>query len=78
MRRELSRYLVNECVFCLAQGELTVDLKPKTAGIRVLTIDGGGARGVIPLEFLKRLEALLGGCSLPAVIDFSAGTSSGD
>ncbi|PGG96243.1 hypothetical protein AJ80_09857 [Polytolypa hystricis UAMH7299] len=72
-----SEYHVSECVFCLAQESLIVDLKPKTAGLRVLTIDGGGVRGVIPLEYLICLENYIVGCPLHKMIDFAAGSSSG-
>jgi hypothetical protein len=43
-------------------GEGFVDLKPITSGVRLIGIDGGGARGVTPLEFMGELERLLGDC----------------
>ena len=35
---------------------LSFRIHPPTAGAAVLSIDGGGARGIIPLKFLKTLE----------------------
>ncbi|KAL4925804.1 patatin-like phospholipase family protein [Aspergillus undulatus] len=58
-------------------GELTVDLKPKTAGIRAIGIDGGGSRGITSLELLKELQKLLEPCPLHELVDIACGSSSG-
>ena len=51
--------------------------RPKTpAEIRVLSIDGGGVRGLIPALFLKALEEQIGR-PLTQVFDVFTGTSSG-
>jgi calcium-independent phospholipase A2-gamma len=34
---------------------------PKAKGIRILSIDGGGTRGIMALEVLGELERTLGG-----------------
>ena len=47
---------------------------------RLLSLDGGGIRGLITLGILERLEALLRqrtGKSLPEYFDYIAGTSTG-
>ncbi|KFY80531.1 hypothetical protein V499_00606 [Pseudogymnoascus sp. VKM F-103] len=53
-------------------------VRPPTATARLLSIDGGGARGIIPLVFLQALEERIG---LPYPVqgnfDFVFGTSSG-
>lgn len=57
---------------------LTVTLKPPTAGIRILTIDGGGIRGVVPLEFMRKLQDKVGpDCPIQDLFDLAFGTSSG-
>jgi patatin-like phospholipase/acyl hydrolase len=54
-------------------------LIPPTAGIRILSMDGGGVRGIIGLTTLVLLERDLSylGCPIWDVFDFVIGTSSG-
>ncbi|KAI1839796.1 hypothetical protein JX266_013990, partial [Neoarthrinium moseri] len=53
-------------------------VKPDTAGVRVLSIDGGGTRGRAPLEFLQALQDRLGlPYPLQRNFDLIYGTSSG-
>ena len=66
---------VSSCVLCLSQGKLIARLKPATAGCRILSIDGGGIRGVVPLEFLDLLQKLID-CPLQDLFDLAVGTSS--
>lgn len=73
-------FCVDACVLCNARtGGQTVRIKPPTARARVLSIDGGGARALVPLENLRMLEAAIG---LPYPVqrnfDVAIGTSSGD
>lgn len=66
------------CVLC-RNGQATVTLKPPTAGVRILTIDGGGVRGVIPLEFLDMMQEAIGkDCPIQNLFDLVIGTSSGN
>jgi hypothetical protein len=53
-------------------------VKPPTATARLLSIDGGGARGIIPLVFLQALEEKIG-LQYPVQENFhyAIGTSSG-
>ncbi|KAL2866173.1 patatin-like phospholipase family protein [Aspergillus lucknowensis] len=73
-----SEYIVRQCVVCSALVCLTVKLKPPTAAPRVLSIDGGGPRAVIPLEHLEILQEILGP-DLPVgdFFELKVGTSSG-
>lgn len=71
------RYELDTCLLC-GTGALTVILKPPTAGISILSIDGGGVRGAVPLEFLSTLQETLGDdCPIQDLFDLAFGTSSG-
>jgi Patatin-like phospholipase len=70
---------------CLLCAESTFDswpqkmrTTPTLSGLRILTLDGGGVRGIVQLVALKRLEAATG-LSLPigAYFDLMVGTSAG-
>lgn len=66
------------CVLCGTTASLMVNVKPTTAGARILSIDGGGVRGVIPLEYLKLLQDHLGPhLDIQDLFDVAFGTSSG-
>lgn len=51
---------------------------PKDRDFRILSIDGGGIRGIFPASFLARIEErYLGGASVGDYFDLIAGTSTG-
>ncbi|RYO00263.1 hypothetical protein AA0121_g13424 [Alternaria tenuissima] len=53
-------------------------VKPATAGLRVLSIDGGGIRAAIPIQFLCALEKAVGlDMPIQEFFDLAYGTSSG-
>jgi hypothetical protein len=66
------------CPLCARPCETGLRIKPVTAGFRVLSIDGGGIRAVIPIQFLRALEQAIG-LEMPVQehFDLSFGTSSG-
>ncbi|KAJ9133184.1 FabD/lysophospholipase-like protein [Pleurostoma richardsiae] len=70
-------YRVDKCFLCgLDTGGMSIRSWPPTAGFRVLSIDGGGARGRIPLEFIQVFQEHL---PYPVQENFDVvfGTSSG-
>ncbi|CAG8887459.1 unnamed protein product [Penicillium egyptiacum] len=71
------RFVVKGCLYCLYQRPLIADILPPTMSPSILAIDGGGVRGVIPLEFLFLIQENLGDCPLQDLVDLAIGTSSG-
>ena len=71
-------YIIRKCILCGSSRDLTVRLKPATAAARILSIDGGGPRGIIPLENLEMLQNILGpDLQICDMIDLAVGCSSG-
>ena len=73
-------YYVPRCMQCLSRPEPRVfRFKPPTAGVRTLSLDGGGIRGIITLAVLCYFGQQLAylGCPLQDHFDFVVGTSSG-
>lgn len=68
----------SSCPLCATPCDVQVRIKPATAGVRVLAIDGGGIRAVVPIQFLRALERAIG-LDIPVQehFDISFGTSSG-
>ncbi|KAF9892309.1 hypothetical protein FE257_002086 [Aspergillus nanangensis] len=55
-----------------------VSLKPPHAGTRILTLDGGGIRGIVELMLLQQIEKTLGyGLYIQDFFDLIVGTSTG-
>ncbi|KAL5417036.1 hypothetical protein PMIN04_007910 [Paraphaeosphaeria minitans] len=71
-------HVFDHCPICELPCQFAVRVKPVTAGFRVLSIDGGGIRAVIPIQFLRALEQAIG-LDMPVQehFDLSYGTSSG-
>lgn len=87
MLLNIRAHIKNEDIQCTVREALSLlgysDPVPKR-GIRILSIDGGGIRGLLVLEMLKKLEELTGskvhqlfdlfcGVSTGAILSFSIG-----
>lgn len=70
---------IDACFLChIEMPGIRIRIKPDTASVRVLSIDGGGTRGRIPLEFIRVLQDRLGlPCPVQRHFDVVYGTSSG-
>jgi hypothetical protein len=72
-------FTVRSCILCgRTTSGVEVKYLPENAGVRVLTVDGGGVRGLGTLQYLKSLQERIG---LPYPVqenfDLAYGTSSG-
>ncbi|KAH9873410.1 hypothetical protein IAQ61_004033, partial [Plenodomus lingam] len=79
-RSDGNQYTLPECILCgVNYRSSTFRFVPPTAGIRILSVDGGGVRGVIPLRYLQHLDGLLApfGGKVNDFFDFVCGTSAG-
>ncbi|KAK4185799.1 hypothetical protein QBC35DRAFT_502844 [Podospora australis] len=76
-------WVVHHCVLCdREQGQgngHVVQLKPRCAGVRILSLDGGGVRGIVELGLVQALEEEIGlsNVRLAEMFDLIVGTSTG-
>ncbi|KAK8118120.1 uncharacterized protein PG998_006401 [Apiospora kogelbergensis] len=62
----------------LWESNFTITVPPKFSGLRVLSLDGGGIRGIVELQALKAIEKELGsGLLIQHFLDLIVGTSTG-
>jgi hypothetical protein len=55
-----------------------VKLKPPTAGVSLLSMDGGGIRGIVSIESLALVQSAFGSlCKIQDMFDMVFGTSAG-
>ncbi|KAL4862021.1 hypothetical protein BDV12DRAFT_179441 [Aspergillus spectabilis] len=72
------KFHIKRCALCDKPCNVVVNVLPPTAGIRAVSINGGGVRGFIPLRFLTHFQLLLGAeCQVQDLVDVAFGTSSG-
>lgn len=79
-RRHHSVIEISECPLgCrLEKKPWTIRVKPKTAGARILVLDGGGIRGIVELSILSEIEKMIGlGIKIQDLFDLVVGTSTG-
>jgi hypothetical protein len=77
---ERNTYMLPECVLCGVNYKPSYfQFVPPTAGIRILSVDGGGVRGIVPLAFLQHLDRALAWLhsQVRDHFDFVCGTSAG-
>lgn len=76
-----SAFDIMACILCGDTAHSSphkIQLKPKCAGARILTLDGGGIRGIVELALLRALEKEIGlGVSISEMFDLVVGTSTG-
>jgi hypothetical protein len=65
------------CLFCSREMPFSPRLLPPPAGYRILSIDGGGVRGVAPIHLLAAIEDRCFGIPIVQLFDFIIGTSIG-
>lgn len=54
-------YKIHYCFLCgLETPDVVVKVHPPTAGVGVLCIDGGGTRGILPLQIMKLIQERIG------------------
>ncbi|KPA39464.1 hypothetical protein FLAG1_07684 [Fusarium langsethiae] len=75
-------YAVDSCICCQARFvDVVFRFRPKTRGVSVLALDGGGVRGVMMLKGLQmlqeRLWKFLPGIPIIELFDICTGTSTG-
>ncbi|KAK6510907.1 hypothetical protein TWF506_009995 [Arthrobotrys conoides] len=76
------KHTLEGCVVCgtsIGPGwPYEVRLRPQLSGPRILSLDGGGVRGIVQLTTLQRLESLIGlGLPIGFFFDLIVGTSTG-
>lgn len=72
--------MLEECLLCGEHiDKRYMMMTPPTAAARVLSIDGGGIRGIIPLAILRQIVHDLREFGLPLAdfFDLACGTSAG-
>lgn len=69
---------IGTCHLCDTEINFRAKLLPPTCGVRFISIDGGGSRGIVPLEYLDAFQDVL---DLPYPLqehfDYGIGTSIG-
>ncbi|KAK7928494.1 hypothetical protein PG985_005492 [Apiospora marii] len=72
-------FCLKACILCgKSVGDIEIGMRPDTASVRVLSIDGGGTRGIAPLVFIETLQECIGlPCPVQRHFDLIYGTSSG-
>jgi hypothetical protein len=74
-------WVVDQCILCQCSWQDHRHIfrqHPRCAGIRALTLDGGGVRGIVELALLEQVQAAIGlDISFRELFDIIVGTSTG-
>ncbi|KAG5758333.1 hypothetical protein H9Q72_013528 [Fusarium xylarioides] len=81
-KRYPGRVMHKRCIICDSSSSdkwpFVTTMRPPLCGLRVLSLDGGGVRGIIELTVLNRLEKEIGlGIPIGSFFDLIVGTSTG-
>jgi len=74
---------IDHCILCNEGAGVSgpvhlVHLQPRCAGVRLLTLDGGGVRGIVEIAILEKIEHRVGlGVPIRDLFDLIVGTSTG-
>ncbi|RBR05246.1 hypothetical protein FVER53590_12393 [Fusarium verticillioides] len=76
------RVMHKRCIICDSRSSgkwpFVTTIRPPLCGLRVLSLDGGGVRGIVELTVLNRLEKEIGlGIPIGSFFDLIVGTSTG-
>lgn len=76
------RFSLHSCLICGDSSSggwpYVSKIRPELGGLRILSLDGGGVRGIVELTVLRRLEESIGlGLPLGHFFDLIVGTSTG-
>lgn len=76
-----SSWIMNSCILCQStwpDGRHLFRLHPTCAGVRALTLDGGGIRGIVAISLLEKVHAAIElDFPLRDCFDIIVGTSTG-
>jgi hypothetical protein len=81
-KRYPGRFIHQRCIICGSSSSdkwpFITTIRPPFSGLRVLSLDGGGVRGIVELTVLNRLEKEVGlGIPIGSFFDLIVGTSTG-
>jgi len=65
---------INECLSLIGYVDQT---SIKHRGINILSLDGGGAKGLVTIEILRQIQKNCGGRPIPEIFDYICGVSTG-
>jgi hypothetical protein len=71
------RFSLDRCLMCSSMVTMCMEILPPTMDPSILAIDGGGVRGMMPIELLILIQEYIEPCRIQDVFDLDVSTSSG-